>query len=118
NRGFSTGFYFGVPGPDGLGYESDMNASPVQRQAVGVVLNYYPKKGAAAVRLLEQGLTVGDRIIIEGATTYLEQEVESLIKAGKSIRVAESGQEVGLGVRDRVRENDRVFKVERLITLN
>ncbi|KAF5416192.1 MAG: hypothetical protein C5S49_05030 [Candidatus Methanogaster sp.] len=116
NRGFSTGFYFGVPGLEGLGYESDMNASPVQRQAVGVVLNYYPKQGAAAVRLLEQGLAVGDRIIIEGTTTYLEQEVTSLVKDGKYIRVVESGQEVGLGVRDRVRENDRVFKAGRLPT--
>ena len=114
NRGFSTGLYFGVPGPEGLGYESDMNASPVQRQAVGVVLNYYPKRCAAAVRLLEQGLTVGDRIIIEGSTTYLEQEVKSLVMAGKFISAAESGQEVGLGVRDRVRENDRVFKVGRM----
>ncbi len=113
NRGFSTGFYFGVPGPDGLGYESDMNASPVHRQAVGVVLNYYPKQGAAAVRLLEQGLAVGDRIIIEGTTTYLEQEVGSLMKAGKSISKGEFGQEVGLGVQDRVRANDRVFKVEK-----
>lgn len=112
NRGFSTGFYFGVPGPDGLGYESDMNASPVQRQAVGVVLNYFPERGAAAVRLLEKGLAVGDRIIIEGATTYLEQEVGSLMKSGRSISEAEKGLEVGLGVQDRVRENDRVFKVE------
>jgi len=118
NRGFSTGFYFGVPGPDGMSYERDMNASPVRRQAVGVVLNYYPKRCAAAVRLLEQGLTVGDRIIIEGATTYLEQEVESLIWAGESISVAERGQEVGLGVHDRVRKNDRVFKLERLSTPN
>jgi putative protease len=117
NRGFSTGFYFGVPGPDGLGYESDMNASPVQRQAVGVVLNYFPKESAAAVRLLEQGLAVGDRIIIEGTTTYIEQEVESLMKAGKFILEAEKGLEVGLGVLDRVRENDRVFKVETPSTL-
>ncbi|NOQ34254.1 MAG: U32 family peptidase [Methanosarcinales archaeon] len=116
NRGFSTGFYFGVPGPEGLGYESDMNASPVQRQAVGVVLNYYPKRGAAAVRLLEQGLTVGDRIIIEGTTTYLEQEVESLVNDGEFVSAVEHGQEVGLGVRDRVRENDRVFKAGRLPT--
>jgi len=114
NRGFSTGFYFGVPGPEGIGYESDMNASPVRRQAVGVVLNYFPKVCAAAVRLLEQGLAVGDRITIEGATTYLEQEVESLIVDGASVSEAERGGEVGLGVRGRVRENDRVFRVGQL----
>lgn len=112
NRGFSTGFYFGVPGPDGQAVEADMNASPVLRQAVGVVLNYFPDKGAAAVRLLEQGLSVGDSIIIEGSTTYLEQQVESLMKDGKSISRAEKGQDVGVGVSGRVRENDRVYRVE------
>ena len=114
NRGFSTGFYFGVPGPEGLAYEHNMNVSPVKRQAVGMVTNYYPKQNAAAVRLLEQGLAVGDNITIEGHTTYLEQEVRSLIVDGEETKEAGRGQEVGLGVDGIVRENDRVFKVERV----
>ncbi|MGP8321804.1 MAG: peptidase U32 family protein [Methanosarcinaceae archaeon] len=112
NRGFSTGFYFGVPGPEGLAYEHNMNASPIRRQAVGVVTNYYPKQNAAAVRLMEQGLVLGDNIIIEGYTTYLEQKVESLIVERKAVKEALQGQEIGLGVNKVVRENDRVFKVE------
>ena len=114
NRGFSTGFYFGVPGPEGLAYEHNMNVSPVKRQAVGVVANYYSKQNAAAVRLLEQGLAVGDNIIIEGYTTYLEQEVKSLIIDGEAVKEAGQGQEVGLGVDGIVRENDRVFRVEQV----
>ncbi|HJH28259.1 MAG TPA: U32 family peptidase [Methanosarcinaceae archaeon] len=112
NRGFSTGFYFGVPGPEGLAYEHNMNVSPVKRHAVGVVTNYYSKQNAAAVRLLEQGLAVGDNIAIEGHTTYLEQEVTSLIVDGEAAKEAGRGQEVGLGVDEVVRENDRVYKVE------
>lgn len=114
NRGFSTGFYFGTPGPEGLAYEHNMNVSPVKRQAVGVVTNYYPKQNAAAVKLLEQGLSVGDNIVIEGYTTYLEQDVRSLIVDGESAKEAGQGQEVGLGVDKVVRENDRVYKVERV----
>jgi putative protease len=113
NRGFSTGFYFGVPGPDGLAVEKDMNASSVRRQAVGVVQNYFVKQGAAAVRLLESGLTVGDSIVIEGTSTYLEQEVESLMIGVDLVQEAGKGQDVGMKVADRVRENDRVFRVER-----
>jgi len=112
NRGFSTGFYFGVPGPDGLAVEKDMNASSVRRQAVGVVQNYFVKQGAAAVRLLESGLTVGDSIVIEGTSTYLEQEVESLMIGVDLVQEAGKGQDVGMKVADRVRENDRVFRVE------
>ena len=112
NRGFTTGFYFGAPGPDGLAYESDENVSPVRRQAVGVVLNYYQKQGAAAVRLLERGLAVGDSIVIEGTTTYLEQNVESIMEDGAPVSMADKGQDVGLGVTGLVRENDRVYRVE------
>ena len=112
NRGFSTGFYFGVPGPDGQAVKADMNASPVQRQAVGVVLNYYSKQEVAAVRLLEKGLAVGDVIVIEGTNTYVEQKVESLHKGEKSVQKALRGDEVGLGVTGRVRKNDRVYRVK------
>jgi putative protease len=114
NRGFSTGFYFGTPGPDGMAIEADMNASTMRRQAVGVVQNYFVKQGAAAVRLLEGGLAVGDSIVIEGASTYLEQEVESLMIERDPVQEAGKGQDVGIRVADRVRENDRVFRVERI----
>ncbi|HIH87001.1 MAG TPA: U32 family peptidase, partial [Methanosarcinales archaeon] len=113
NRGFSTGFYFGTPGPDGLAVEKDMNASSVRRQAVGEVQNYFIKPGAAAVRLLEGGLAVGDSIVIEGTSTYLEQEVESLMVGEDLVQEAGKGQEVGIRVKDRVRKNDKVFRVER-----
>jgi len=114
NRGFSTGFYFGVPGPDGLAVEKDMNASSVRRQAVGVVQNYFVKQGAAAIKLMEGGLAVGDSIVIEGTSTYLEQEVESLMIGVDLVQKAGKGQDVGMKVADRVRENDRVFRVERI----
>ncbi len=114
NRGFSTGFYFGTPGPDGLAVEKDMNASSVRRQAVGVVQNYFKKQGAAAVKLMEGGLAVGDSIVIEGTSTYMEQEVESLMIGVDLVQEAGKGQDVGMKVEGRVRKNDRVFKLERI----
>lgn len=85
NRGFSTGFYFGAPGLEGFSPEKDMNASKKQRRAVAVIDNYYPKQKAAAVRLLEAGLAVGDEIVIEGNTTYLRQRIRSLMKKGEAL---------------------------------
>ena len=114
NRGFSTGFYFGTPGPDGLAIEKDMNASSVRRQAVGVVQNYFKKQSAAAVKLMEGGLAVGDSIVIEGVSTYMEQEVESLMIGVDLVQEAGKGQDVGMKVTGRVRKNDRVFRVERI----
>lgn len=109
NRGFSTGFYFGIPGLDGFFPEKDMNASENKRRAVGVIENYYPKQQAAAVRLLEGGIAIGDKIIIEGSTTYLRQQVSSLKKQGKDLARAEKGDEVGLSVDGIVRKNDLIF---------
>ena len=114
NRGFSTGFYFGAPGPDGMAIEADMNASTMRRQAVGVVQNYFHKQGAAAVRLLEGGVAVGDSIVIEGASTYIEQELESLMIGRDLVQEAGKGQDVGIQVAGRVRKNDRVFRVEKI----
>ena len=93
--------------------EKDMNASQVRRQAVGVVQNYFSKQEAAEVRLLEDGLEVGDSIVIEGVNTYLEQQVESLRVGDSNVSKAEQGQDVGLVVVGKVRKNDRVFRVER-----
>ncbi|AKB79082.1 putative protease [Methanosarcina horonobensis HB-1 = JCM 15518] len=109
NRGFSTGFYFGVPGLEGFSPEKGMNASEKKRRAVGIVENYYPKKQAAAIKLLEGGLATGDEILIEGNTTYLKQQVSSLMKKGINLQTAEKGDEVGLAVDRAVRKNDRIF---------
>ncbi len=115
NRGFSTGFYFSVPGPDGMYIEQDMNISSVNRQAVGVVTNYYSKKQAASVKLMETGLRVGDHIIIEGNTTYLEQEVVSLRDESGTMSEGVQGQEIGLATAGKVRVNDRVFKLQKKV---
>ncbi|KGK97959.1 peptidase U32 [Methanococcoides methylutens] len=112
NRGFSTGFYFGVPGPDGMAIERDMNISVIKRQAVGVVTNYYRKQGAAEVKLLETSLEVGDDILIEGKNTYLEQKVKEIRNDDGPVQNAKPGDVVGLAIEGKVRENDRVYKLE------
>ncbi len=112
NRGFSTGFYFGVPGLEGFSPEKNMNASKKQRKAVGIIENYYPKQQAAAVKLLEEAISIGDEIVIEGNTTYLRQQVRSLMKEGKTIQKAEKGDTVGLAVNGHVRKNDQIFKIK------
>lgn len=109
NRGFSTGFYFGAPGLDGFSPEKDMNASEKKRRAAGVIENYYPKQNAAAIRLLEEGISIGDTIVIEGSKTYLKQQVSSMKKGGKNLLRAEKGDEIGLAVDGMVRKNDKVF---------
>jgi putative protease len=111
NRGFSTGFYFGTPGKEGINFESSGNAGSTKRLQLGKVVHYYPQVEVASINLIHNNLEIGDQILIEGETTYLEGEVESIEKNGKQIKKAKKGEEVGIKVLERVRKNDRVFLI-------
>ena len=77
---------------------------------VGRITHFYPKISVAIVEL-KAPLSIGDKILIKGATTNFEQTVESMQIEHKNIESAEAGQIIGLKVKDRVRENDKVYKI-------
>lgn len=81
-----------------------------EKQLVGTVTHYYTKIGVAVVELVDK-LSVGDKISVEGATTNLEQTVDSMQIEHKPVQTAESGSSIGLKVIDRVREGDKVYKI-------
>ncbi|MFQ6085366.1 MAG: translation elongation factor-like protein [Candidatus Bathyarchaeia archaeon] len=77
---------------------------------VGRISHFYPKISVAVVDLVAP-LSIGDRILIRGATTHLEQVAESMQIQHEDIERAEAGQSIGLKVKERVRENDYVYKI-------
>jgi len=77
---------------------------------VGRVTHFYPKISVAIVEL-KAPLSIGDKILIKGATTNFEQKVESMQMEHKNIERAEAGQIIGLKVNQRARENDKVYKM-------
>jgi len=80
-------------------------------QKVGKVFTYFSKAGVAGIKITDASLEVGDTIQIKGATTDFTQEVESLEIDRESVQKAEPGQEVGMKVKDRVRNNDVVYRL-------
>ena len=108
NRGFSTGFYFGTPGPEGISFKFG-SASSLKRLQAGSVEHYYPKAEVAVIDLAHRGIRKGDSILIEGDTTYYEGTVDSLEVENKKIKKAQKGDRVGLRVQKRVRKNDKVY---------
>ncbi len=78
---------------------------------VGEVTHYFSKISVAAIKLTGQ-LKVGDTIHIKGHTTDFVQKVESMQKDGQNIDVANPGDEVGIKVEQKVRGNEKVYKVE------
>jgi len=79
-------------------------------QEIGKVTHFFTKISAAVIEL-KASISVGDRILIKGPTTNLEQTVESMEIEHEKVTRAEAGQSIGLKMDDRVRENDTVYKV-------
>jgi len=79
-------------------------------QEVGKVTHFFARINVAVVEL-KTLISVGDRIVIKGPTTNLEQTVESMEIEHEKVTRAEAGQSIGLKVNNRVRENDAVYKI-------
>ena len=112
NRGFTTGFYFGKKSKEGISYNKSDNISKSRKTQLGTVTNYYPKIGVALIRLNHKGVQLGEHLIIEGHTTYNEQDLESMQIEHKNVAKAKKGEDIAIKVSSRVRENDQVFTIK------
>lgn len=81
---------------------------PPKAKIIGVVTHYFPQVQAAVIKL-QKPLAVGDRVSIKGSTTDFDQAVESIQIDRAPIQKAKKGDEIGLQVKDRVREHDLVL---------
>ncbi len=81
---------------------------------VGVITHYFTNIGVAVIKL-EKTLSKGDRIKIQSDTpfgiTNFTQKVTSIQHNHKPIIRATPGKEIGMKVRERVRQNDLIFKL-------
>ncbi|MFA5009117.1 MAG: peptidase U32 family protein [Candidatus Paceibacterota bacterium] len=111
NRGFSTGFYFGVPGKEGIGYDKADNYSKIKKILVGNISHFYPKAMAGSLILSHHGLKNGDKIIIQGAHTFFEQEIKLMEIKKKQVKQGKKGEEIAIKFKDKVREHDKVFLI-------
>ncbi|MFX1328454.1 MAG: peptidase U32 family protein [Promethearchaeota archaeon] len=120
NRGFSKGFYFGMPTGSEIQKDFDGNISDYKKVEIGKVLNYFPEKKAAKILLTSGQLKLKDEIYVIGThtETYLRQEINSIqIKQKKNltetpyISSKEDRITVGIAVDKPVKKNDKIFKL-------
>ncbi|HWP57033.1 MAG TPA: hypothetical protein VNL14_03980 [Candidatus Acidoferrales bacterium] len=78
---------------------------------VGRVTHYYSHLNVGIVELTDGDLNLGDTIHIKGSHTDFTQTVDSMQIEHQNVTHADKGKLVGIMVREKVRENDRVFKV-------
>jgi len=83
----------------------------MEEKKVGEIIKYFGKIGVAAIRLSEGSLKVGDTIHIVGHTSDSTQPIDSMQIENKDVQEAGPGADIGIKVKDRVREHDVVYKV-------
>jgi len=80
-------------------------------ELIGKIVHYFSHIGVAVIEL-SANLSVGDNIrIIGGENTDFNQTVDSMEIDRKKIEKAKSGDEVGLKVKEKVREGYKVYKI-------
>jgi putative protease len=121
NRGFSTGFYFGLPKGSEIQRELDGNISDYKKVEIGKVISYFPDKKAAKILLSKGKLRLNDEVFIIGThtDTYLPQKITSIqIKQKKNltetplVKTQKDRITVGILVDNAVKKNDKIFKLE------
>lgn len=95
---------------DDLDLKGDGKVTERKLEEVGEVTHYFSRIGVAVVEL-KASLSVGDKIIIQGATTDFEQTVDSMQIEHENVAKAKAGQSIGLKVKERTRETDKVYKI-------
>ncbi len=77
---------------------------------VGAVAHFYTRINVAVVDLSGE-IAVGDKVVFRGASTDFEQVVESMQIEHENVERAGTGQSIGLKVKERAREGDKVYKI-------
>ena len=78
---------------------------------VGVIVKFFAKPSVAAIEVRSGSIKNGDLLRYKGHTTDFSETVSSMEVDNKPVEEAPAGSLIGIKVKERVRENDRVYKV-------
>jgi len=109
NRGFSKGFYFGIPTSDDFS-KVEHSAAKEKKHFVGKIYNYLPKIKVALIKV-SSPFKVGDKIVVIGKTTgIVHDKIKRMEVNKKSVISVKKGDEVGMKLSD-VKKGDEVYVV-------
>ena len=109
-KGFSSGFYLGVPTSDDFS-NAENSLATTKKEFVGKVTHYFPKVGVGAVKVLSGEIKIGDDLVVVGNTTgIVNVKVERMEIENKPVNKVKKGREVGIAL-PLVRKGDEVYVV-------
>jgi putative protease len=80
-------------------------------EQVAVIVKFFAKPSVAALEVTKGSIKKGDLLRYKGHTTDFTEEVTSMEIDNQPLEEAKVGDLVGIKVKERVRENDLVYKV-------
>ncbi len=80
-------------------------------EKIGIVEHFFTKVSVAAVKITDGELKIGDTLHFVGAHTDFKQKIETMEINRNPVQTVKPGDDVGIKVKDRVREHDVVYKV-------
>lgn len=112
NRGFWDGYYQGQK--MGEWTRNYGNKATERKVLVGKIIKYFSKLGVAEIAVEASEIALNEKMLITGTTTGVMKFTASEIRYDlKPVDMAEKGWRVSLPVPDKVRPNDKVYKIVR-----
>lgn len=110
NKGFSSGFYLGLPTSDDFSKVEHSSATQ-SKKFIGKIEHYYSKIKVGLLKLNNGPLKVGDNILIIGKTTgILKQKIKSIQIEHKEVKIVKKGEKVGIKLLP-CRKGDEIYLV-------
>jgi len=112
NKGFSSGFYLGVPTSDDFA-KTEHSASEYKKHFIGKILHFYSQVGVATMKVCSPFKSEEEIVIIGKTTGIIKTKINQLEVKHKPVKSAMKGQEVGIKLPKKVRKNDEVYVVRK-----
>jgi translation elongation factor EF-1alpha len=80
-------------------------------EQVGMVVKFFSKPSVAAIEVTGGSIKKGDTLHYKGHTTDFTEAVASMELDNNPIDEAKAGDLIGIKVKERVRESDKVYKI-------
>jgi putative protease len=111
NRGFSSGFYFGIPSSGEYANIYGSKAT-TKKEYVGRVINYYKKNKIAYIAIETGKIQKNDELLIIGPTTgVVEVRPDQIINEEVIVTSALKGEKITFPCSQLVRPHDTVYAV-------
>jgi len=98
NKGFSSGFFLGVPTSDDFSKQEHSSAS-LKKEFIGKIEYYFPKVEVAAIKVMSGKLKLGDDILILGKDIgIVRDKIERMEINHRQVKSVRKGQSVGIKI--------------------